>query len=105
MTEITNTKRAQRAITAPKVALTVSGLLLLGGWATAGNSQAGGGAPALKPGAGQETFVENCSACHSVAMSTNSPRTSDEWRDTINKMIGNGAEITPEEFTAIHGYL
>lgn len=83
----------------------VSGMALAAGWASVVYGQATGSPGNLPDGPGRDAFVANCSSCHVLGVITNAPRSSEEWRDTIAKMLESGASISPADIDTIHAYL
>ncbi|WP_216321529.1 hypothetical protein [Sphingomonas quercus] len=60
------------------------------------------GAPRLATGAQVE---RTCTACHVAAQFTSQRRTREQWAETVNTMIGYGAQVSDEEFEPIVNYL
>jgi len=53
-----------------------------------------------------QAFVErSCSTCHAYAMATSKGHTQREWLDIVNRMIGLGAPMTPQEAEYAATYL
>jgi competence protein ComEA len=57
------------------------------------------------PGAGRDEMQRVCSTCHEVERSVSLRQDRDGWKATINKMIGVGAQGSPEDFAAALDYL
>ena len=67
---------------------------------------AGFALPATLPdGPGKAETVRICSKCHTLDQAVSLRQNQSGWRDTINKMVGIGAEGSDAEFTAILNYL
>jgi competence protein ComEA len=63
------------------------------------------GQQVLPDGPGKELTQSKCGTCHSVQILAAQDQTRDEWSDTINKMMGMGAQMTEEEFNSILDYV
>ncbi|HJV42613.1 PQQ-binding-like beta-propeller repeat protein [Caulobacter sp.] len=89
--------------------LTVAGVTAVSSatllWAQAAPGGATAGEDKLPAGPGKAAFISSCTACHSAALATSKRRTADEWRDTMKKMVGLGAQLSEQDFGAVHGYL
>jgi competence protein ComEA len=59
----------------------------------------------LPAGAGREETVKLCSNCHEIERSVSLRQDRDGWKTTINKMMGQGAQGSVEEFAAALEYL
>jgi hypothetical protein len=46
-----------------------------------------------------------CGKCHNLEIVTDTPRSYDDWQDTIQKMVDRGARGTDAQFDAILDYL
>jgi len=66
---------------------------------------ASGMAQQFPDGAGKETTLQICGNCHNAEIIFGHRQGRDEWVATIQKMIGIGAEGTPEQFGAILDYV
>jgi len=56
-------------------------------------------------GPGKETFLRICSNCHGPDNVIGRGETADDWTETLNKMIMNGAKGSDDEFGEILDYL
>jgi competence ComEA-like helix-hairpin-helix protein len=63
------------------------------------------GAQNLKDGPGKEVFAKICSGCHELDLATGQKKSKDEWKQTVDRMIGYGAEVTKEQSDQIVNYL
>jgi hypothetical protein len=54
---------------------------------------------------GQTLMQERCSVCHSVGRVESAHKTSDQWKTTVDRMISNGAQLTPQEEQILVDYL
>jgi quinoprotein glucose dehydrogenase len=59
----------------------------------------------LPDGPGKAETVRLCTKCHTIEQAVSLRQGQSGWADTINKMVGIGAEGTDAEFTAILNYL
>jgi len=46
-----------------------------------------------------------CAKCHNMQLVMDTPRSYDDWRDTVQKMVDRGASGTDEQFDDIMDYL
>jgi mono/diheme cytochrome c family protein len=46
-----------------------------------------------------------CSSCHGIDLTTNRPRSRDEWTDVVSRMVGNGAQLNDDEYNLLIEYL
>jgi cytochrome c2 len=78
----------------------VAGLILMALVAACGSS------PTEAPAIDGATLLETrCSTCHSTDRATQLTKTSDEWEQTVTRMIGNGAQLTDAEKVVLVDYL
>ena len=83
-------------------------------------AQPPGGPPAVPPGAtahggsqlderqkGQADAVlqRACTSCHGIGLTTGQPRSRDEWTEVMSRMVGNGAQLSDEEYNILIEYL
>jgi cytochrome c5 len=62
--------------------------------------------PTAAPGLDGATLLETrCSVCHSADRATQVSKTADEWEQTVDRMIGNGAQLTDAEKAVLVQYL
>jgi hypothetical protein len=54
---------------------------------------------------GETLLQDRCTECHSVSRVTNASKSSDEWEDTVVRMIAHGANLNDEEQAALIDYL
>ena len=59
----------------------------------------------LPAGPGRDTVQQVCSSCHAIGMVTATGRTSDDWAEMIERMIGLGLEASDEDLQIVHAYL
>jgi TonB family protein len=56
-------------------------------------------------GAGRDTFLQECSTCHSAQTAAGANLDSNSWTSELNKMVAFGASISTADLGAIHEYL
>lgn len=63
--------------------------------------------PAAPPATldGKALAQERCTACHSFDRIQNAQKTADEWKTTVDRMIGKGAQLNADEAIAVVDYL
>lgn len=54
---------------------------------------------------GQALMQARCSVCHSTDRITNSHKTADQWKSTVDRMINNGAQLNAQEEQTLVDYL
>lgn len=54
---------------------------------------------------GQTLMQTRCTECHSLSRVISSHMTASQWQRTVDKMIRNGAQITPQEEQVLVDYL
>jgi cytochrome c5 len=54
---------------------------------------------------GQSLVEERCTQCHSLGAVTGTSKTEEEWRATVGRMVGKGADLNAEEQAAVIQYL
>jgi len=57
------------------------------------------------PPDGPTLIQRSCVSCHDLRTITSQHKSPEEWVSTVARMANRGAEVTPEEFRAIVGYL
>lgn len=72
--------------------------------ATGGAPEGEGPAPQATD-EGRQLVEEKCSRCHSLDRVEQAQKAGDEWGATVDRMIGNGLQVTDEEQQAIVEYL
>jgi hypothetical protein len=55
--------------------------------------------------AGQVLMQERCSICHPLDRVTSAHKSATEWKITVDRMIGHGAQLTPQEEQTLIDYL
>lgn len=59
----------------------------------------------LPEGKGKAVVQTACSQCHSVDVILGQPRSRGDWMDVVSRMIGNGAELSDDDFNLVIEYL
>jgi cytochrome c5 len=54
---------------------------------------------------GETLLQDRCTACHGLERITRASKTGEEWGVTVDRMIGNGAELNAEERDVLIDYL
>jgi hypothetical protein len=94
-----------------KRTLTILGLFMLamlvllaacGTTITAAPSSGGTANSALE---GQALLQQRCGVCHPVSRVTSAQKTADQWKKTVDRMIANGAQLSPQEGQVLVTYL
>lgn len=62
--------------------------------------------PTAAPAPDGATLLETrCSTCHSVDRAKQVSKTADQWEQTVDRMIGNGAQLNDAEKAVLVEYL
>lgn len=61
--------------------------------------------PALPDGPGKAELTTVCNGCHDVNVVTQMRQSKDDWSQTIDQMLGQGAQATDEQVSLILNYL
>ena len=56
-------------------------------------------------GPGKEILLNTCTMCHDLGRIKTARRSAEEWEETLNSMLNEGAPLSDEQFPVIHGYL
>jgi cytochrome c5 len=54
---------------------------------------------------GQALMQDRCSVCHSLERVTSAQKTADQWKVSVDRMINNGAQLSPQEEQTLVIYL
>ena len=57
------------------------------------------------PGDAHDIVAKACVACHVAAQVTSQHKTADQWGETVNQMISNGAQVKDEDVDKVVAYL
>ncbi len=64
------------------------------------------GKPVVLPeGDGKEIAEKSCQACHELTNLTHASKSQDDWRDTVQIMVDNGADIPADKVDVLVKYL
>jgi len=65
------------------------------------------GVPAAQPapGDGEKLVQERCTVCHGLERISGTQKTREGWEQTVNRMVGKGAELDESEKAAVIEYL
>lgn len=59
----------------------------------------------LPAGAGKDVLLRACTSCHSAVLITQQRKPPEEWVKTVDKMVGWGAPLQPQEKATLVDYL
>ena len=59
----------------------------------------------LPAGAGKDVLLRACTSCHSAVLITQQRKPPEEWVKTVDKMVGWGAPLPPQEKQTLVDYL
>jgi len=59
----------------------------------------------LPAGKGGEILDANCGGCHALTRTTNSGKSKEDWKTTVDRMMSKGADVKPEEEDVLLTYL
>ncbi len=59
----------------------------------------------LPEGPGKDAVLNNCTACHGIDLIVVQPRTPDEWGQVVDRMVGNGASLSDDQYKTVLTYL
>jgi mono/diheme cytochrome c family protein len=54
---------------------------------------------------GQTLMQQRCTVCHSADRVTSAQKTAAQWKQTVDKMVNNGAQLSPAEEQTLVNYL
>jgi cytochrome c5 len=54
---------------------------------------------------GQALVQKACTSCHTVSRIQNAGKTADDWKTTVQRMVGKGAQLNADEQQAVIDYL
>jgi hypothetical protein len=93
----------KRTLITLSLILVVVVLLLACGTATTTLPASGGNTNSTLDG--QVLLQQRCGVCHSVSRVTSTQKTTDQWKRTVDRMIANGAQLSPQEEQILVTYL
>ena len=56
-------------------------------------------------GPGKDILLNTCTVCHDLGRIKTARRSAEEWEETLNSMLNEGAPLSDEQFPVIHRYL
>ena len=59
----------------------------------------------LPDGPGKSILLNTCTMCHDLGRIKSGRRSAEEWEETLNSMLNEGAPLSDAEFPVIHAYL
>jgi cytochrome c5 len=59
----------------------------------------------LPEGQGKAVVETACGQCHSLDVVVGQPRSREGWTDVVSQMVGNGAELSDDDFNLVIEYL
>ena len=54
---------------------------------------------------GQALLQERCTVCHNLDRVTSAHKTADQWKTTVERMVGKGAQLDAQEQQTLIDYL
>ncbi len=60
--------------------------------------------PATAP-EGAALLQQRCTGCHNLTRVESAQKTADQWKATVDRMVGKGAQLTPGEENVLISYL
>jgi len=85
--------------------IVLAGMLL----AACGSSSSGAASSGVTNGSttadGQTLMQQRCSVCHSLNRVTSAQKTAAGWKTSVDRMINNGAQLSPAEEQTLVTYL
>jgi len=65
----------------------------------------GARAQELPEGPGKALVQSACTQCHGIDVIVRQPRSRDDWTEVVSRMVGNGAELSDEDYNQVIQYL
>jgi cytochrome c5 len=59
----------------------------------------------LPDGPGKALVQTACSQCHSLDVVVGQPRSREGWSEVVSQMVGNGAELSDDDYNVVIEYL
>lgn len=59
----------------------------------------------LPEGQGKAAVLTACTQCHGIDVIVRQPRSRDEWMDVVSRMVGNGAQLSDDDYNLVIEYL
>ena len=87
------------------VVVVLAGTLLAACGSSSSAIPTSGGSTGSSIADGQTLMQQRCSVCHSLSRITSGQKTATQWKVTVDKMINNGAQLSPAEEQTLVNYL
>jgi len=85
--------------------IVLASMLLAACGSSSSASAPSGGTTAGSTADGQTLMQQRCTVCHSSARITSAQKTTTQWKQTVDKMINHGAQLSPAEEQTLVNYL
>lgn len=59
----------------------------------------------LPDGQGKALVQSACTQCHGIDVIVRQPRSRDDWTEVVSRMVGNGAQLSDEDYNQVVQYL
>lgn len=59
----------------------------------------------LPEGQGKALVQSACTQCHGIDVIVRQPRSRDDWTEVVSRMVGNGAQLSDEDYNQVIQYL
>ena len=59
----------------------------------------------LPEGQGKTLVQTACTQCHGVDVIVGQPRSREDWTEVVSRMVGNGAQLSDEDYNQVIQYL
>lgn len=59
----------------------------------------------LPEGQGKALVQSACTQCHGLDVIVRQPRSREDWMDVVSRMVGNGAQLSDEDYNQVVQYL
>ena len=59
----------------------------------------------LPEGEGKALVQSACTQCHGIDVIVRQPRSRDDWTEVVSRMVGNGAQLSDEDYNQVIQYL
>jgi mono/diheme cytochrome c family protein len=59
----------------------------------------------LPEGQGKALVQSACTQCHGIDLIVAHPRSREDWTEVVSRMVGNGAELSDEDYNQVIQYL
>ena len=59
----------------------------------------------LPEGQGKALVQSACTQCHGIDVIVRQPRSREDWMDVVSRMVGNGAQLSDEDYNQVIQYL